>query len=257
MKQDLDARHSLVRDSGNGRSDAEDAIAPILATVAGDEQAWGLGCMGAAELTANRENGIYPAVSGNVNFSLGPFPAQICRAELGGGEEQRGNPIDRNAELFFRPGTAKIVASKARFHMGDGDAAEIRGKRSAERASSVALDDHHARTLDAQLPRQGLADRSDISMRIVLTGAAQVNGGIAAKTIFRRIEGWMLARKDEGRSQPLLGKSSGDGCNLDGFGPGADNDTNATGQLSPWLGAARVALESAQLNGNYRRMPGF
>lgn len=134
------------------------------------------------------------------------------------------------------------MASKACLDVGDGNPAEVCGQSTAERASGIALDDDETGALGAQHSGQQLADISDVKMRIVVTAAMQAEGRIFLQAMFRRIQRRMLPGEIESRHDPEGGESCRDGCNLDGFWPGTDDNAYATGQLSPWLGSARVAL---------------
>jgi hypothetical protein len=86
----------------------------------------------------------------------------------------------------------------------------------------------------AQRWKQGGDDLADVRMRVGFTRAAQVLRPKFLQPEIRRIESRMLARKDERRRKPPRGERVGDGCKLDGFGPGADDQTNISGtQPSP------------------------
>ena len=72
-----------------------------------------------------------------------------------------------------------------------------------------------------------------MGMGIVLPAAVEAHGRIAFEPVIGGLKVRMLAGKDEGRRQPALCKRAGDGGELDGFGAGADDDRDATGQPSP------------------------
>jgi hypothetical protein len=60
-------------------------------------------------------------------------------------------------------------------------------------------------------------------VRVLFAGAAQSFDPKRLEAELRRIEVPMLAREDERRGKPASSERSGDGSQLDSFGPGADD----------------------------------
>jgi hypothetical protein len=63
-------------------------------------------------------------------------------------------------------------------------------------------------------------------MRIFLARAAQPLDRKVAETEFRRVQLGVLAREDDRRLEADFGERVGDGCQLDRFGPGANDQPN-------------------------------
>ena len=207
-------------------------------------------------MLAKGEYGIDPAIAGNMDLPVNALSPEVGGAELGRCEQQLGIPIDREAEFLLRPGLPQVVSPEARLHMRNRDSGQARGKRPGERARRISL--HHS-----QLGRFGNKQRyqraagdPDMSMGVFLARAIEANSGVKVEAVVGRPKRGMLAGEDERRHQSTCGKRRRDGFDLDGFGTGTDNENYATGQLSPWLGRGRVALEAPRLNENCRRRPG-
>jgi hypothetical protein len=104
--------------------------------------------------------------------------------------------------------------------------------------------------------RERLAEEADIGVRIILSRAIETKRRIMFETVIGRPERGVLAGEDDSRDDSKRCQRSRDRFDLDGFGTGADDENYATGQLSPWLGRGRVALDAPRLNENCRRRPG-
>ena len=71
-------------------------------------------------------------------------------------------------------------------------------------------------------------------MRVLLAGAIEPLGGKVAEAELRRVELRVLAGDDQTGCDLDGGERMGDGSKLDGFGPGADYQSNVYAvQLSP------------------------
>lgn len=125
------------------------------------------------------------------------------------------------------------MASKARLDMRGGDARHLCRKRSAERARRIALHDHQLRGLLGKHFQNRPADQPGMNVRVVLPGAAKADRREAAKAVIGDIEAGMLAGYDQQRIDSVSGERAANGGELDRFGTGADDDSDATGQPSP------------------------
>lgn len=73
-----------------------------------------------------------------------------------------------------------------------------------------------------------------MGIRVGPAGTAEPGRAILAEAVLIRIESRMLAREDQTRLKAARGQCVSDGCKLDRFGPGADDEPNICGtQPSP------------------------
>jgi len=106
-------------------------------------------------------------------------------------------------------------------------------ERSAERARRVALDDQKARRRSDQR-RDRRRNPICMGVRVHFAGAVEPRRAILGEAVFTRIERRMLAGEDQARLEAARGQRVSDGCKLDRFGPGADDEPNVCGaQPSP------------------------
>ena len=201
--------------------------------MAGDEQARHLVADRRSHSGRCRKGGVDAAVAGDVDSAANPLPAEVGGTELRRGEQQFSVSVDGHPELLLRPRAAEVVASKPRLDMGDRNRRRFSGKRAAERARGVALDHQQLRPIRAKQVGDRPAHHGRMGVRVLLAGAAEAHGAPAAKAVIRRLELRVLAREDQRRRDAEPPKRLHDGSELDGFGAGADDDSNATGQPSP------------------------
>lgn len=117
--------------------------------------------------------------------------------------------------------------------MGERDCGELGRERAAQRARGVALDDDEFGWRGSKDLEDRLADRADMRMRVILPGAGEAQGCIAAEPVIGRIEQRVLAGKDQQRRNTAGIERADDRGELDCFGTGADDDNDRTGQPSP------------------------
>jgi len=73
-----------------------------------------------------------------------------------------------------------------------------------------------------------------MGMRIFLAGAAEDDPGKVAEAEVSRIESGVLAGQDEARNEAARREGAGNRLELDGFGPGPDDQPDVSGtQPSP------------------------
>jgi len=73
-----------------------------------------------------------------------------------------------------------------------------------------------------------------MGMRIFLAGAAEDDPGKVAEAEVGRIESGVLAGQDEARNEAARREGAGNRLELDGFGPGPDDQPDVSGtQPSP------------------------
>jgi hypothetical protein len=125
------------------------------------------------------------------------------------------------------------VAAKSGLDMGDRTPAELRGKRTPERAGRVALHDHEFGGNVAQDLAHRLADHPDVRMGVAQALAVELHDGMAVEAEVHSIESRMLAGEDDQRRDSAPGKRVSNWCKLDRLGTRADDDDNGTGQPSP------------------------
>ena len=87
------------------------------------------------------------------------------------------------------------------------------------------MHDEEIHTVHAALLDLG-RDRLHVAVRIFLAWAAQPVDRKVAKTELRRVQLRVLAGEDDRRLGADFGKRIRDGCELDRFGPGANDQPN-------------------------------
>jgi len=125
------------------------------------------------------------------------------------------------------------VSAEARLDMSDGDARGEAGEGGAERARRVALHDEevgYRPNQRPQRPRHG----ADMGMRVFLAGAGEDDPGKVPEAEVGRFESGVLAGQDEARNEAARREGAGNRLELDGFGPGPDDQPDVSGtQPSP------------------------
>jgi hypothetical protein len=66
------------------------------------------------------QQSVDPGIAGDLDVTGDTFAAKVGSTQFGRREKQSGEAVDRDAEVFFRPGVQAIVATKARFDVRDG-----------------------------------------------------------------------------------------------------------------------------------------
>jgi hypothetical protein len=117
------------------------------------------------------------------------------------------------------------VGPQAGFDMRNRDAGSETRQGAAQGTRCVALDDDEIDT-DRQPRQQRAGDRPNMAMRIFLSRAVEPIGGKAGKTEIDAVQPRMLAGQDDPGCKALIGERIRDGCQLDRFGPGADDQPN-------------------------------
>jgi hypothetical protein len=127
---------------------------------------------------------------------------------------------------------------------------------SSKRTRGVALyDEEVSRTAQPTLQRSGHG--CDVEMRVFLTRAAEIQAWKMAQAVVAETKSWVLSGADQCRRQSERCQGAGNWFQLDGFGPGANDQINTGGtQPSPLLGGGTVPPLWTYLNGNCRRRPG-
>ena len=117
--------------------------------------------------------------------------------------------------------------------MSDRDARGEAGEGRAERARRIPLHDEevgHRPNQRLQRPRH----RADMGVRVFLAGAGEEDLGKVAEAEVDRIKSGMLAGQDEARNEAARREGAGNRLELDGFGPGPDDQPDVSGtQPSP------------------------
>ena len=70
-----------------------------------------------------------------------PSRQKVRRIQPSGREQQIGQSIDGDAEVFLGPWISPVVTAQSRFDMRDGNACQCSAERAAECAGRVALHD--------------------------------------------------------------------------------------------------------------------
>ena len=130
--------------------------------------------------------------------------------------------------------------------MGQRQAEALGGAGPAERGGGVALNDHQLRRGAAPVALQRVGDVGDVGERIVAARAAKSGRGQPAKTVIGKVEPRMLASRIKVNGDARAQQLERDGRELDGFGPGSDDETNTNRlQFSPWLRRCQSGGSSA------------
>ena len=161
-----------------------------------------------------------------------PSPnGNICRSQLGRREQQVGVGVDHGAIFLLRPGQQRIMRPQARLDMRDRDPGDEGSQRAAKRARRVALNDDEVRRL-TQKRQKGAGHRLDMDVRVLVARAIQFDPGEGLQPELVRRQRGMLPGEDQRRDQAVRRKGIGDGFELDGFGPGADDQPDV-GETQP------------------------
>jgi hypothetical protein len=99
------------------------------------------------------------------------------------------------------------------------------GKRGAERARSIALDDEKVGpSLEPRAKRRG--DRADVPVRVFVAPATEPLCRKSTQPEISRFEIRVLPSEDQRRFRAALRKRVRDRCQFDRFGPGADDQAD-------------------------------
>ena len=136
------------------------------------------------------------------------------------------------------------------------------GERPAKSAGGVPLDDDQVGAFPEQR-RHGPRDLAYMTVRIGLSGAAKLDARIVGEPKLGDVQRGVLTREKELGRDASGAKRVGDGCKLDGFGPGADHQADLfAAQLPPYLGERKLppiwrkSSGAERTTGNCRRRPG-
>lgn len=119
-----------------------------------------------------------------------------------------------------------IVASKARLDMGNRDIRNGSCECPSKRARCVALNDDEFGSDPAERRKNGPGNRFDMRVRIDPPVAVEADLAVKFEPVIGRTKLRMLAGKDQQRWKAASRKSLRDRGELDGFGPGADDQNN-------------------------------
>lgn len=124
---------------------------------------------------------------------------------------------------------------------------------SSKRTRRIALDYEKFRRR-AQLAPQCSGHGGNVEVRVLLARTAEIQAWKMAEAVFAWLKSRMLPRANQRRRQAKRRQRTGNRFQLDGFGPGPNDQINAGGtQPSPLLGRRTVAPLRSYLNGNCRR----
>lgn len=215
--------------------DGAQAAAPAFAAVAGDEQlrAGALAQDERGERGLGGANGVDPAVPGDEDCARDALRGEVGRGALGRREEQRGTGVDRGAIALLGPGGGGVPGAKPRLDMGDGNAAIEARLRRAERARRIALNDEQSGR-GQEVATERAPNSRDMSVGLRQARAAELDARQMIEAVVGEVEAGVLPGADDEAVEPARGERGGNGGQLDGFGPGADDepDCSAT-QPSP------------------------
>jgi hypothetical protein len=122
---------------------------------------------------------------------------------------------------------------QARFDVPHGYAGGEAGACPADRARRIALHDYEIRCI-AQQRKQRHGYGVDMSVGVLLPRTAKIDPGEFMQSKLSRIQLAVLARENKRRCDAVRQQRTGDGLQLDGFRPGADDQPDIPGtQLSP------------------------
>jgi len=168
---DLNGRARKFRKGlGNGR----EALLPALAAMAGDQQATHRAVAERAwrKPRDRLKQSVDAAVAGDVNLARDCLGAEVGSGQFRRREQQVGVGIDCGSIFFLGPRQRWIVGTKASLDVRDGDAGDEAGKRTAERARRVTLDDQQVRRgAQQRLQRPGYV--ADMGMGVLSAGTAK------------------------------------------------------------------------------------
>ncbi len=231
MRNDIDPHRSGRAYLREGLRNGLQPSVPAFAAMAGDEnsklasvaQTW------RREMPHRLARGIHRRIAGNVNFATDLLRAKVGRGQARGREQQGCAGIDRSSELLLGPGEA-IVRAQARFHVSDGHARPKAGDRSSQSGGRVPLHDQQVR-FTIQCWTQCLNEHGDMFVRVGSPRAVQpaVFEGVQAEITW--LKPMLAGQNDQGVGATRSQRAS-DGLQLDGFGPGADDQTNI-GETQP------------------------
>ncbi|MEO8547615.1 MAG: hypothetical protein ABI422_04535 [Sphingomicrobium sp.] len=194
VQHDLDGRNAIVGQPAQRRGDRAQAVAPILAPMAGDKE------LRHAAIAQARRRQLGPGfhqrvdagVAGDEHRAADAFLHEILGGERRRREQQVGAGVDRGAIFLLGPRHGHVVAAQPGFDMGDRHSRCEAGQRAAERARGVALDDNQVGSAGEQgANRRG--DALDVGMRVLVAGAAQPRRRIGVKLIVGGVEPRMLS----------------------------------------------------------------
>ena len=114
------------------------------------------------------------------------------------------------------------MGAQARLDMRDRRGAGEAGQGRTQRAGRVALNDQKVRS-PPQPQQHRLTDGGDVRVGVFLSRAIQPVGGKDVQPVVARIERGMLSGEDDRRHDTLRGKCASDGCQLDRFRSGPDD----------------------------------
>ena len=142
MHNEIDCRDFSPPKLPQGIRDGDETATPAFAAMTGNQQA-GRSIAAANLLTRSQcpKCSVDRGIPSQENASWRTFSPKVRDAELRRGKEKIGQGIDRHPKLFLGPRPAAIMASKARFDVGDRNPAQLRGQGSPQCTRSVALDD--------------------------------------------------------------------------------------------------------------------
>jgi hypothetical protein len=150
------------------------------------------------------------------------FMSEVEPSKVGRREQQGGARVNLGAIFFFRPRQGAIVSPQAGFDMRDGHARRERSPRRAECAGRIALYDQQLGRLGKERGKRRF-DLPHVRVRVLLAGAGEIDPRIAVEPVLGRIERVVLPGEDQARVQAARGQRGGDGCQLDRFRPGAND----------------------------------
>lgn len=198
MKHDID-RSAFVGQRHERAGDPLEPVVPVLAAVAGDEDAEVPPRQPAPPPRADRQRAgqfrqrVDAAVAGNDDFALDLLAAQVRRVGASRREQEVRHPVDRDAVLLLGPGQGRVVASKARLDMAQRRDGLARGERSAECARRVALHQQQVDRVHHEQPAEHRLDNVGVEHRVGKPGTGQGNGFEAVKPVNGKLQPWVLA----------------------------------------------------------------
>ena len=124
-------------------------------------------------------------------------------------EQQVGNRIDLDPVIFLGPGQAWVARPEAGLDMRQRNSSNFCRAGPTESARRVALHDDQV----GLIAKQGYQRRLDIAhvtVRVSLTGAAEIDRGIVRKPVILRSKRGMLPSEDKRRLEPARRKRVSD-----------------------------------------------
>ena len=212
-----------------------EALGPALAPMTGDEDRGDRPrrARRGGQLADHFQQRVDSGVAGDVDSAWNALAGKVEGGEVGRCEQQVGTGVDLGPIFLLRPGQGAVAGAEAGLDMGERNRGRERGAGTAERARRVALDDQQVGRGREQRSKRGF-DPGDMRVGVLLAGAIEMQRGIYVQPMVARIEPSMLAGEDQRGRQPALGERMCEGGELDGFGPGADDQPDVRGlQPSP------------------------